>query len=382
MKAIYGKKIYIVILVVLVAVCILKMLSPAIAATKDVYKVCSNCHTMHASQDAIFIREGNAPEVSSLGNCVECHGRYRWMLLKMDCLGCHARNVNGADSIVLFGDPSYKVPQVAHNGTDLAAGNFRLAFGMGNESKGHNVHGFGINLTTVDLMNLPPGYDSGRDPSNIKYDQFSDVGQIMCAGANGCHGNRNQTSHIEAMRGSHHTNDAILQLGANFTETNQGTTPGLSYRFLYGVHGGEDSDWQATVSSTDHNEYKGASSPSAPTTYGDTDTISEFCGECHGMFHGGSASPWLRHPSDIPLPNSGEYTGYTAYSATIPLARPSIADGSSSSSTVTLGTDIVMCLSCHRAHASQYTKILRWDYKNSDLSTALAGCAVCHSSKN
>ncbi|MDP2158777.1 MAG: cytochrome c3 family protein [Nitrospirota bacterium] len=378
----YGKRHYFLLIASVFALFLLKLLTNAGAATKPVYAVCSNCHTMHASQDSVLIREGSAPEVGVVGNCIECHGRYRWMLLKMDCIGCHAKDVSGGSSIITFGAPGYRVPQVAHSGTDLAGGNFRHAFGVGNESKGHNVHGFGINLSYGDLFNLPPGYDASRDPSSLKYNQFSDVAQVMCAGANGCHGNRDQLSHIEAMRGSHHTNDAILQLGGGFTETGQGATPGLSYRFLYGVHGGEDSDWEATKGPADHNEYKGAAGPTASSTYANTDTISEFCGECHGSFHGGSSSPWFRHPTDIPLPNSGEYTNYAAYNNTIPLARQSIPNGSSASSTITRGTDAVMCLSCHRAHASPYAKILRWDYKNTTLSTALSGCATCHSSLN
>lgn len=369
-----GKQKYFLLPTAIIVLLLLKLLTNAGAATKPVYAVCSNCHTMHASQDATLIREGSAPETGVVGNCIECHGRYRWMLLKMDCVGCHAKDISGGNNIIS------QVPQVAHSGAALAAGNFKDAFGGGNESKGHNVHGFGINLSVGDLSNYPPGYDSVRDPSSIKYDQFSDVAQVMCAGANGCHGNRDKLSHIEALRGSHHTDDRILQLsGGVFTETGQGATPGLSYRFLYGGHGGEDSDWEATKSPSDHNEYKGAASPSSGAqTYGNADTISEFCGECHGSFHGGASSPWFRHPSDIPLPSSGEYANYATYNNIIPLARQAIP--APSNNTITGG--VVMCLSCHRAHASQYAKILRWDYKNTDLVTAVSGCAVCHSSMN
>jgi predicted CXXCH cytochrome family protein len=41
-----------------------------------------------------------------------------------------------------------------------------------------------------------------------------------------------------------------------------------------------------------------------------------------------------------------------------------------------------MCLSCHGAHATDYYKILRWDYRSSVLSTAISGCIVCHTSKD
>ncbi|MBI4843227.1 MAG: hypothetical protein HY809_02740 [Nitrospirae bacterium] len=95
----------------------------------------------------------------------------------------------------------------------------------------------------------------------------------------------------------------------------------------------------------------------------------------------GSASPWLRHPTDMVLPASGEYNSYTNYDLLAPVAR---ADPDSVADTTRAypGTDIVMCLSCHRAHASPYYKMLRWDYKSTVLSTALSGCNVCHTSKN
>ncbi|TSA13704.1 MAG: hypothetical protein D4R73_00455 [Deltaproteobacteria bacterium] len=52
--------------------------------------------------------------------------------------------------------------------------------------------------------------------------------------------------------------------------------------------------------------------------------------------------------------------------------------------TVAAGIDIVTCLSCHRAHASAYPDILRWDYSTmiangGSLST---GCFVCHTTKD
>jgi cytochrome c553 len=47
--------------------------------------------------------------------------------------------------------------------------------------------------------------------------------------------------------------------------------------------------------------------------------------------------------------------------------------------------DIVMCLSCHGAHATNFYKLMRWDYngdEGGDLAEQLSGCIVCHTSKN
>jgi hypothetical protein len=42
-----------------------------------------------------------------------------------------------------------------------------------------------------------------------------------------------------------------------------------------------------------------------------------------------------------------------------------------------------MCLSCHRAHASQYSDILRWDYNNIFARSGApeTGCLTCHTKK-
>lgn len=363
------------------------------AAAKPAFLMCSNCHTMHSSQDGTLVRGGTAT-VSGAGTgvCLDCHAQYRNVLLKLDCVGCHASLTAGSNV-----DPVTKAPLIAHNaGTDLAGGNFRYMFGF-NDSKGHNVHGFGDNFSKYDLANTPPGYVSAYDPSALKYDTYNPTGQIMCAGQNGCHGDRDIQGQIGAVRGAHHEDDTVLKFGAGFNEASQapkaGTTAlkvGLSYRYLMGVKGGEEQDWEGnTPSAAKHNEYKGSTAAHGNSqSWNEVDTMSEFCAECHGDYHSGTgmggSNPWVRHPTDVMLPGvvNSEYATYTSYSLIAPVARAVLP--SAPSATVTPGTNdaIVMCLSCHRGHASNYEKILRWDYRNSNLATALSGCVICHSSMN
>ena len=69
------------------------------------------------------------------------------------------------------------------------------------------------------------------------------------------------------------------------------------------------------------------------------------------------------------------------YSVEAPVARPTVY--STPSPTVTPGIDVVMCLSCHSAHATPYADILRWDY--SDMvagGSGSGGCFTCHTQKN
>jgi len=176
-----------------------------------------------------------------------------------------------------------------------------------------------------------------------------------------------------------------------------------SYRFLVGVKGFENTGtykWQ-NYNANNHNEYFGASAPlelnfdcsatschtggmSGPV-YSPNGSISVFCGTCHGQFHdksemGGGSSPFKRHPTDVILPNSGEYSAYTAYSTEAPVARTTVQ--SSMRTDVVPGTDVVMCLSCHAAHATPYADILRWDYSTMITGGGgSGGCFTCHTQK-
>lgn len=364
------------------------LLAVPMAAQARVTGRCDNCHTMHASQNGTLVRLGNA-DVSGQGAltmCTECHNERRANLLKLDCMGCHAENPAAGVNLSSLG-----APQVAHSGADLAAGNFiYMAF---DDSYGHAVHGFGaLHQRDGFLQNNPPGYNANYDPSTVKFQDLGGLPNIslMCSGSNGCHGNRDDNNG-GALTGAHHANDAMLKFGASFDEAAQGATVGTSYRFLRGVRGAEAADWMNT-DANNHNEYKGgndALSRDQQLTWAEVDTISELCSECHGDFHkggptgvGGGSGAWVRHPTDVILPNSGEYAAYTTYDVQAPVARPAsrlTAGLAGPLSDVQPGTDIVMCLSCHKAHASQYPDALRWDYAN--LTTG-NGCFVCHTNKD
>jgi hypothetical protein len=107
-----------------------------------------------------------------------------------------------------------------------------------------------------------------------------------------------------------------------------------------------------------------------------------------GHFHrvqgigGDISSPFTRHPTDIILPNTGEYAAYTSYSVEAPVARTAVPD--TPSDVVTPGTDVITCLSCHAAHGTDYSDMLRWDYDDmiSGDSGKTGGCFTCHTTKN
>lgn len=376
----------------LLAVCLVVAVAFFITGYADANvtgKKCSTCHTMHNSQD---------------GQSVTTDGFTKEFLIKLSfesgktpCWGCHATS----DATTI--DSTTGAPMVHHSDTnDLAGGNFSYITGTGSTgsqmTRGHNVTDTGVTDTNFASGTYPPGDEFSQSLAGFDNSKFT------CAGVYGCHGDRTATNEYSAIKGAHHYVDDELKFGtidesaqAQTTGTN-GEQVGSSYRMLKGVKGGEDSDWQDSESASDHNEYKGASSPTEGTVSSPGgNTISGLCSECHGNFHGssdigGTSSPFERHPTDIVLPDTGEYQYYNPdattpgeYSLEAPVARQTIPTTASSSSVSKgSGGDVVMCLSCHRAHASPYEDMLRWDYNSMQAgsSTSDTGCFVCHTTKN
>jgi hypothetical protein len=338
--------------------------------------LCSNCHTMHNSQGGQPMARGDAGWGGSPGST-----NPNPQLLIASCLGCHSST--GSSAIEILGDGS-KIPIVfntaGYPNPPLAGGNFFfVSLGtQDNDTKGHNIFSDDLNLEVA------PGDDGracGNDSCHDNLDKtYSGAPpDIRTYGCGGCHLNAN-----------HHGNDHPPSQGGKVETAEQGW-----YRFLsghmqaegHGVEGYEDGDWEFSSGPGDHNEYKGkevdGESGLLPTACGHTTT--GFCTGCHPTFHadqGGLSSPFLRHPSDLVIPSSGEYANAFGgvYDPLVPVARLTVPDAPES--TVSPGSDMVMCLSCHRAHGSQYDAILRWDYKDVNLSIAFEGCGKCHTSKN
>jgi hypothetical protein len=340
-------------LVLLFAICSLLYVLPLEA---KVTGACSNCHTMHSSQSS-------APQEWTEKGWIP--GTANPALLVATCIGCHSSTTAGT---ILYGNTPIVLNTLTPT-APLAGGNFYYINpdDPTGHANGHNVAG--IDVADVTLGFMPPGGTSLGS-------------QLRCSGTYGCHGHNGRQSgdsavedETQAIKGAHHGDDTPPLEGSL-------TDVARNYRFLLGIKGTEDDDWEQDNTNTSHNEYKGYTSSA-------TDTISYLCAECHGKFHTwvggpgevGTASPWFRHPTDIALKLTGEYSAYTIYDMKAPVARPE-DNYTGDPTNVRPGTDILMCLSCHRAHASPYFKMVRWDYKSANLSDALSGCNVCHTSKN
>jgi Zn-finger protein len=435
---------------VILAGAVLFLGMPAIAAaTGGLIGDCADCHTMHNSE------QGQA--VAKLGTTDTVTVTPIENLLRMDCMACHAVDPAGTYKIVDLGGGS-AVPQVLHADTtgDLAGGNFSYVITDGR--KGHNV----IDLMAASTDNLgtygaPPGKyrPSTHGGAHVFTDSANtSFAKFTCAGSGGCHGTRNQALSaflntnitgdtvsgtfdgpdfyengvrrvgIAAISGAHHASQDGIKNPAQIAEgTHSGAEVAAGYRFIPGLKGAgnETARWQ-NVDASNHNEYYGNAAKLPGSGCGvchlgsglsvgshlyltgkiqvPNQSVSGFCGTCHGAFHSvgaagntlessdaqgpnGVSGAFLRHPSDYVIPSTGEYSAYTAYSLTAPVARPDITAGVSG--TVTPGTDMVMCMSCHMAHGSQYDAMLRFDYTEQQAGNAAAGlgvgCLACHTSK-
>lgn len=342
---------------------------------------CSNCHTMHNSQNA----QSMAWTYSGTSKVADTSANPQ--LLITDCVGCHSAtdggtwkdSITGAPIVFNMAQPTYGAS--SDGGTTrqgLAAGNFYWV--TQNDTYGHNIFTDDVNL------NIAPGDQSGcgSNSCHVNFDlAYTGAGHLNGrTGCKGCHLVSGGAS--PSVTSWHHANSATALVNS----AAQGW-----YRFLgghdagdgHGVSGIENANWEQSPSSTVHNEYLGyvGVKTSSSGFAGQGNTMTAFCVGCHGNFHvqdttSTGASPWLRHPSDSRLPSTGEFASYVTYNPTAPVARPTLT---AVSSVVTPGTDMVMCLSCHRAHASPYYKMVRWDYRSTTLATALSGCGVCHTNK-
>ena len=349
-------------------VCAIVLLAaPALAKVEG---ACSDCHTMHNSQDGS-----------------DLYGTPYSALTKGDCVGCHTGINDGGNKpyVLSVAEPAYGATGTEAATNTLAGGNFYWV--TVDDAKGHNVEGI---VATDATITAPPGFDSGRAAADGTTPGSTWTNRLTCAGTYGCHGTHAaDTNNWGAISGGHHTNSsgAIIVPGT--------TAPG-GYRFLVGIAGYEDSDWEYQPTVSAHNQYKGVDDPGQTT---DTSTISYFCAECHGQFHDGtgnigSASPWLRHPTDFDMGNAtgSEYQNYNGgsgtgntYSLIAPVGSTTVSSVLSSVNISTAnGTAIVTCISCHRAHGTPNDDLLRWDYTGISAAggDSSAGCFICHTTKD
>jgi predicted CXXCH cytochrome family protein len=308
------------------------------------------------------------------------------------CIYCHSSSTSSTTYTLNPEDYPYDVsseiivPVVVYTGatapTDyLSGGNFWWV--QTDDTKGHNI----FDTNPDDELTSAPGRAIGCTGSGSCHDNLYEKTAIGPGGlwdtqaCTSCH----MVDDTSGPTGFHHADDSNIVVGSSDYDSDG------YFRFLkghmsgghVGVCGIEDDDWGSTSSPTDHNEYLGYSGSKVNSGYfanfGYRHTMTAYCGGCHGNFHisslSASGGDWIRHPAGAVLPDSGEIALYTIFDPDAPVARPDLTGWTGPDSTVTPGTDLVNCLSCHRAHGSPFPNMLRWD------STAADACATCHTLK-
>jgi predicted CXXCH cytochrome family protein len=339
------------------------------SASARVTGTCANCHTMHNSQNGITVAS-DANETLLVDDCVGCHSAASGSTWKDE--------TTGAPIVYNIVEPSF------NDVKGLAGGNFYWV-AQGDDTKGHNI--FSDNPDEALSGGAPGSYTSGCGTNschdNLHWPADKPSGDLE--GRYGCQG-----CHLNV---AHHANDGSSGEYKLVTTAAQGW-----YRFLsghrggdgQGVEGGEDPDWQASATSSVHNEYLGKVDSTGSWGFSSGKlghTTTAFCTGCHGMFHGEQTSgdAWIRHPSDAYLPGDDQYGQYTVYDPIAPVARETLPATPGSTVTADGETDMVMCLSCHRPHGSEYPDLLRWDYDTMITGGGGAdgtGCFVCHTNKD
>jgi len=290
---------------------------------------CNGCHTMHNSENGVLVD----PD-SPTGN--------QWLLVDETpsdvCLSCHAFGLGavfGADPLApppekgsgnfvfLLEDNLYD----GHGGGDtLIDGSW--AHAVDGDAAGHNIvaPSRGVAADATNLTGTGPG---GTFPS----------GDLGCSSCHDPHGNTN----FRLLYGGTVGSPTSVQDGLyDFTNPAPVAT-GIS------IFGGSESNGN-------HTAYNSG--------------MSGWCGNCHGDFHN---SGNLVHPSGVGI--GGDIaTAYNAYNGTEDMTGGAIAtsylaavpiEGSGILTSSTAGpssSSNVMCLTCHRAHASSAPNAGRWDF--------------------
>jgi hypothetical protein len=367
------------------ALALLALSSPALAFHEGGVGACEGCHTMHNSSAGLAV---SARRAVFTGNA--------YLLQASDpsstCLSCHASLAPGGAN-VLTPAPAPGLPPGNYTpGGDFGwlrkawswVGAAALESSPG-ERHGHNVVAADYGLVPDGTFLAAPG---GTYPST----------QLSCVSCHDPHGR------FRYAAGAFPSTTGAPIVGSGSYGGAGTLTPGASaavgtYRLLagqgYAPPGAAPAftaDPPVALAPLLYNQ--GESAAQVRVAYGAG--MSEWCGNCHPGIHA-SAAPGagpFSHPSGnlAKLSTQGEADLYDRYRATgsltgsqstaywsiVPyeegtgdratLAAHATSDGSAAGGPAT-GQENVMCLSCHRAHASGWDFAMRWNMRDRTISS-------------
>jgi hypothetical protein len=366
---------------------------------------CEACHTMHNSENGLaMVKTGGAPQFFG----------YNYLLKSSDpsstCLNCHKGMTAGfqimSNAVGNVGLPSQMTP-----GGDFAWLNITTTYitslgvqGINSGTRhGHNIVAADYGLTPSTALPVAPG---GTYPSAM----------LSCTSCHDPHGGYRVNGGYQFTAPTAGQNIGTVS-GSGSYGTRQPTASSSVgvYRLLGGVN--------YLPASMKNTPLLAFTYPSpfafAPSTYNRSEAVtdtrvaygsgmSEWCDNCHGSIHGDSLPTQQPHPTGSTTAtfnnivrtsslsnldsqgvsiavrynnyiSSGNLSGNvaTSYTSMVPyeeglalnqfnyadLATRAVNDGSQTGGPANYGggNERVMCLTCHRAHASAWPKILRWN---------------------
>jgi cytochrome c553 len=356
-------KLKISLIVIAVALVTFGMSGAAFAFHNGGVAACESCHTMHNSKDGkVMSRVTNTIVTNNL-----VIGQAGIMLLQgsdqsSTCLNCHGANKATAGSYTIL-SLAQTVPTQRTPGGDFAW--LKLPSGS---KKGHSIVAvdYGLTAETTKAGNVAPG---GTYP----------VAALNCISCHDPHGKFRKLS----TGGFSMSGEPIASSGSYGADPTSGEAVG-AYRLL----GGKtympkslanpalafDEDAISAAAPSSYNVSEAAAE--IVVNYGDS-SAGAWCQQCHPKMHM-SGSAINVHPNDQALGStiSGIYNSYVktgdmgggaaaGYTSLVPVAYDNITTNSQLAGHFTKGaaiasSDRVMCLSCHRAHASGFDYMLRF----------------------
>ncbi len=318
----------------LIAICAVMLWSGSALAFHDAgVAYCSRCHTMHNSEDGAVVADGGT---NAAGNA----HLLNWADATSACLSCHASygQFYGGEGYGPGGDFYWLTKTYgwsAHGSVTTSEG----------DNHGHNVISDALSLTEDATLTDAPGGDflSSR---------------LSCTSCHDPHGNTN----FRILYGS---DLGPIYNGIRFDFDNPAPIAEGNSRRTYSGSGGDETNSQHTI-------YKSG--------------MSEWCANCHTDFHSPNTTNFV-HATGQAMGSTiaGIYNAYvssddlnsgdqaTSYFGLVPFEAVNVDLEVADSGDYTEGpdgTDKVMCLTCHRAHAGPFDNIGRWDFHTTFLAEA------------
>ncbi|BEH09551.1 cytochrome c [Geobacter sulfurreducens subsp. ethanolicus] len=244
------------------------------------------------------------------------------------------------------------------------------------ERKGHNIVAADYNYVVDSTITAAPGSMNTPYPAN----------QFSCISCHDPHG----TYRITSLGVQAKTGKPIRSSGSYGAVPDATTAVGV-YRLLGGagykpksLSGGDAFMFAAPYAVAPNSYNRSEATSDTRVAYGRS--MSLWCANCHGQMH--TTFGTLVHPADQNLgpfvaqiynsyKKSGNLTGVvdTAFTSLVPFQSDNTHDlnalkAQTTSTAGPISTDRVMCLSCHRAHASGFDSMMRYGLGNEFMTVA------------